>query len=156
VLGASRLVYGLAREGCLPRGLTRTQGAQAVPLAAIGLTVAVALGGSLAAGALHLTDLLGSVAAVLIALCYAGLMAASLVLARREPKGSAQAACGIEAAALWAMGALLLAMASDAAARPGTLLAAALGLACAGAARALHRRTAAAPTTPGAALRRLA
>jgi amino acid transporter len=156
VLGAARLVYGLGREGCLPRWLTRTQGAQAVPLAAIGLTVTAALCGSLAACALHLTDLLGSVAAVLIALCYAGLMAASLVLARREPRGSAPAARGIETAALAAMALLLTAMAFDTAARPGTLLAAGVCLACSGAAGALHRRTRTVSTSTGAPLRGLA
>ena len=154
VLGASRLVYGLAREGCLPRVLTRTQGPQAVPLAAIGLTVGVALCASLAAGALRATDLLGSVAAVLIALCYAGLLAASLVLARRQPQGASASAIGIESAALAAMALLLLAMGGDAAAWPATVAAAAVCTVCALTARALHRRTTAATGSSGAPLGR--
>jgi ethanolamine permease len=164
VLGASRLVYGLAREGCLPRVLTRTRGVHAVPLVAIGSTVGVALCASLIAGGLRVADLLGSTAAMLIALCYAGLIAASRVMARREPRGSTQAACGIETAALGAMAALLLAVTFDSAARPGTLLAATVCVSCAAVARALHRRTAASAagissitsTTPGALPRRLA
>jgi hypothetical protein len=54
------------------------------------------------------------------------------------------------------MALLLTAMAFDTAARPGTLLAAGVCLACSGAAGALHRRTRTVSTSTGAPLRGLA
>jgi amino acid transporter len=146
VLGASRLLYGMGREGCLPRWLAATAAGSAVPVNAIATTVAVALAGSLLAGALHADALLGSAAAVLICICYAGLLAACLTLERRG--GAAWPAVALEAAALLGMALLLLAMSLDASAWRASALAAVACVLCGLAALLLNRRLGKPHTTP--------
>jgi amino acid transporter len=146
VLGASRLLYSLAREGCLPRWLARTSQTRAVPVNAIAATVLLALLASLVSRHLRAGDLLGGIAAVLICLCYAGLLASSLRLARRE--GARWQVWAVEAAALPAMCALLLAMLFDATAWNVSLGAASVCLVCAALALRLGSKTPAAKPRP--------
>jgi amino acid transporter len=80
VLGASRMLYALAREGVLPRAVGTTAPLTGAPVAAIVLATAVSLGSALAALKIHDNYLLSNVAAVSICICYCGLLAASLKL----------------------------------------------------------------------------
>jgi ethanolamine permease len=129
VLGASRLLYSLAREGCLPRWLAQADARRAVPVRAIAVTVGTAAACSLAAQALHASSVLGGAAAVLIVLCYGSLLAANLRLAQRE--GASAQARRLDTAALLAMAGLLAATTCDPAAWRATALAA-LGCAACG------------------------
>lgn len=138
VLGAARLVYGLAREGALPRRLAAVDG-RGTPIAATAAAVGTAFAASLAVGALQASALAGRTAAVLICVCYAGLLAASLRLAGRDPAPSRRATVA-EAGALAAMLALLAAMLADPSARAPAAAAVATGLAAAAAARAIAGR----------------
>jgi len=72
--------------------------------------VGVSLCWSLIARALQASDVLASVAAAIICICYAGLLAASLVLARRDAGRDRLPAFLVEAGALLAMVLLLVAM----------------------------------------------
>jgi amino acid transporter len=127
VIGACRLVYSLAREGCLPRVLATTTDA-GVPLHALEATVTVSLACSLVARATGASALLASAAAVIVCLCYAGLLSASLALARKQADRSMRSFVA-EGAALLAMAALLLAMLADPGAwRQSLIAAAACGL----------------------------
>ena len=123
VIGACRLVYSLAREGCLPRVLSTTTDS-GVPLHALGATVAVSLACSLVARATDASALLASAAAVIVCLCYAGLLSASLALARKQSDRSVRGFVA-EGAALLAMVVLLLAMLADPGAWRQSLIAAA-------------------------------
>jgi ethanolamine permease len=123
VIGACRLVYSLAREGCLPRLLSTTADS-GVPLHALGVTVAVSLACSLVARAAGATALLASAAAVIVCLCYAGLLSASLALARKQAERGVRGSI-TEGAALLAMVVLLLAMLGDPGAWRQSLVAAA-------------------------------
>lgn len=107
VLGAARLLYALAREGVLPKLLGTTAHFSGAPVTAIATTAIVSLLSALLAHRLHNTYLLGSIAAVIICLCYCALLAASLVLHRQPRPSVAQA---IEALALLAMLGLLAAL----------------------------------------------
>ncbi|HEY2977653.1 MAG TPA: APC family permease [Burkholderiaceae bacterium] len=141
VLGASRMVYSLAREGCLPGVLAKTLNGSGAPAHAIAATVCVSLCCSLVTQVVHASDLLGHVAAVLICICYGGLLAASLVLAGRAGR-DCRPAFAVEAGALLAMVLLLAAMLCDPAAWRQSLVAAvACGLSFLYAARA-HSRSA--------------
>jgi APA family basic amino acid/polyamine antiporter len=126
VLGAARLLYALAREGVLPAVLGTTARFSAAPVAAIAATAILSLLSALLAHALHNTYLLGSIAAVIICLCYSALLAASLALHRH---GGAKVAQALEALALLAMlgllGALLL---QPGAARQSAIACAAVGV----------------------------
>ena len=84
VLGAARLLYGLAREGVLPRLFSTTARFSGAPVSAIAATTAVSLCSALLAYALQETYFLGSLAAIIICICYCGLLGASLVLHRRN------------------------------------------------------------------------
>jgi amino acid transporter len=141
VLGAARLVYALAREGVLPAPLARTAARSGAPVPAVLAIVALALGCSGAVRAFDAGDAFANTAAVIICLCYAALLAASLVLARRQPRPAPRWAFGVEATALGAMLLLLVAMLADPAAWLPSSLAAtacALLLLCA---RRAHART---------------
>lgn len=80
MMGAARMLYALARERCLPAALLRTHSRSAAPTTAIAaisvLTISIG-------SALWLSDttlLVGSLAAVLICICYLALMAAFVKL----------------------------------------------------------------------------
>jgi amino acid efflux transporter len=129
VLGASRMVYSLAREGCLPGVLAKTLNASGAPAHAIAATVCVSLCCSLVTQAGQASDLLGHVAAVIICICYGGLLAASLMLAARQAGRGRRPALAVEAGALLTMALLLVAMLCDPAAwRQSLMAAAACGL----------------------------
>lgn len=104
VLGAARLLYALAREGVLPKLLGTTARFSGAPVWAIAATAMLSLLSAQLAHLLHNTYLLGSIAAVIICLCYCALLAASLKLHRQPRPTPGQA---IEALALLAMAGLL-------------------------------------------------
>lgn len=151
VIGAARLVYGLAREGLLPAPLARTSPGRGTPLAAIALTVGLSLACSAATRVLHAADLAAQAAAVLVCGCYAALLSASLVLARRQPRPAPRWAQPLEAGALATMAVLLLAMLAAPGARPPALLAAAVLVTAAALALAARRRRDARPAGSGLA-----
>jgi amino acid transporter len=124
VLGASRLVYGLSREGCLPRALSATHADSGAPVRAIALTVGASLACSLLVREGGSADLFANVAAIAICLCYAALLAASLTLARRQSGGDARRPQAIEGTALVLMVLLLAALLLDTQAWRQTLMAA--------------------------------
>jgi amino acid efflux transporter len=142
VLGASRLIYGLAREGCLPRSLSATLPGSGAPARALALVVGASLGCSLLVQALQASDLFANVAALAICICYAGLLAASLKLARRESAAKAALAPAIEGGALLAMVLLLSALLLDPQAWPQTAFAACACAVLLGCARLVHLRSA--------------
>lgn len=148
VLGASRLLYSLAREGCLPRALAQTAAGSGAPVNAVAATVGMSLACSAVVRGLGAADLFANAAAVVICLCYAALLAASLVLARRKPMATHRAAFAIEAAALAGMVLLLLAMLADPAAWRPSLLAAGASAALWLLARRAHARTAGKAASP--------
>ncbi|MFZ3088263.1 MAG: APC family permease [Methylotenera sp.] len=82
VLGASRLMYSLAREGFLPRIFSTTARFSGAPVYAIATTTIMSLCSALVAFSMGNIYLLGSVAAVTICICYSGLLSASLKLHR--------------------------------------------------------------------------
>lgn len=143
VLGASRLVYSLAREGFMPRAFTVTLVRSGAPMRAIAATVAVSIAASLAVGTWQAADLFGRTAATLICICYAGLLAASLALARKDAVQRPLWARLVEAIALIVMLLLLAAMAAAPQAWPAVLGAAAACGLCALCSVAAHARAAA-------------
>lgn len=130
VLGASRLLYGLAREAVLPRTLLVVAPGSGAPVRAMALTVAVALAGSVAARTLGASDLFGGVAAMLICLCYAALLLASVVLARRQTAPRPRRGMLIDAAALLVIALLTLGMLFDPAAHTTAVAALAACVLC--------------------------
>ncbi len=149
VLGAARLVYSLAREGVLPLPLARTAAASGAPVPAVVCIVTLALACSAAVHAFDAGDAVANTAAVIICLCYAALLAASLVLAHRQPRPAPRWAFAVEAAALAAMLLLLVAMLADPAAwLPSSMAASACALLLLCARRAHSRTTTPAPAAP--------
>lgn len=86
MLGASRLLYYLGREGMLPRGLATASPSSGAPLAGIACITLVAFAAALFVHHNGDWGTPASVAAVLVCLCYGGMLAAGL---RTRPRGEA-------------------------------------------------------------------
>lgn len=145
LLGASRLLYYLAREGRLPRLLAQASPTSGAPLASIATIMILAFAAALF---VHLDDDLAtpaSVAGVLVCLCYAGLLAAGL---RTRPGGHS---IGIAAAEVLAMLLMLLLVAAISVESAGTghTLALAAPLVIASAAAGIAQRLSRQPAAKG-------
>jgi APA family basic amino acid/polyamine antiporter len=92
VLGASRLIYSLSREGYLPSILSRTTATTGAPVPAISLITALSAASAMVALELNNSYLLGGMAAVTICACYAGLLGASIKLGWQKRPEAAGAA----------------------------------------------------------------
>jgi amino acid transporter len=111
LMGAARLVYGIAREGHLPKMCSRISLNTCAPVGAIAALGGVSLLAALVAGFYQLHLAMAVVAAVITAMVYGAVIFAMLVLRRQSHHKPAIFRNPMPAPVLWVTGALFVLLA---------------------------------------------